>query len=122
MHESALQTPLLEQLGGQVHRVALADAAKVDAHAVPRRVHLVRLRVELEGRQPAADGDVEGAVGQGVDVLGDDQALEGRLATRVRSPEARWLMRVMSLLCRKRLNSPPRRLTRAKAACAASAA
>ena len=76
VHEGALEAPLLQQLGHEVHRIPLADAAEVDANAVGCRAHFEGIRVDLERRQAGADGDVERAVGQVVDVPGDEEAFE----------------------------------------------
>ena len=78
--EGALEAPLLEQLRHQVHRVALADTAEIDANAVGRRADHEGVGVDLERRQPGADGDVERAVGQVVDVPCDQEAFERGLA------------------------------------------
>ena len=78
--ERAVEAPVLEQLRHQVHRVALADAAEIDAHAVGRRADQEGIGIDLERRQPGADGDVERAVGQVVQVPRDEEAFERGLA------------------------------------------
>ena len=84
--ERAVEAPLLEQLRHQVHRVALADAAEIDAHAVGRRAHHEVVGVDLERRQPGADRDVERAAGQVVDVPRDERGTRAPPRRRVRSP------------------------------------
>ena len=80
MDERALEAPVLEQFRHQIHRVALADAAEIDANAVGRRADLERIGIDLERRQPGADRDVERAVGQVVHVPRDEEAFERGLA------------------------------------------
>jgi len=78
--EGPLEAPLLEQLRDQIDRVALADAAEIDADPVGGGPDLERLGVDVEPRQAGADRDVEGAAGQLVHVPRDHEALERSLA------------------------------------------
>ena len=80
MDERAVEAPVLEQFRHQIHRVALADAAEIDANAVGRRADQEGIGIDLERRQPGADRDVERAVGQVVDVPRDEEAFERGLA------------------------------------------
>ena len=78
MDERPLDPPVLEQLRHQIDGVALADAAKVHAHAIPCRADRGVFGIQFERRQPGADRDVERAAGQFVHMARDEEALHRR--------------------------------------------
>ena len=75
VHERAGDLPLFQHLRHAVDRVALADAAEVEAGSSFPRVDGELVGVELEALQPRPDRGVEGPAGQAVDVPRDLQAL-----------------------------------------------
>ena len=123
VHERSLEAPVLEQLRHQIDRVALADAAEIDLHAAScsrarrarrgrSRAMAARCRSRRRTRRRSARTCAARSRGT--------RASSG--VTRVCSPAASWLMRVMSLFGWNRLSSRSSRSTRSKAACAACAA
>ena len=74
------KSPLLEQLGHDINRVALPDAAEVDLDSALRRTDDEVVGIELERRQPRADRNVEGAARQVEHVARDYEALQRRRA------------------------------------------
>src|SRR5262249_14450431 len=78
--EGVLDPPLLEDIRPAVDRGALADPAEVEAHAVGVRADREAVAVELEGREPGAERDVERPVRPVEERLGGGQALERALA------------------------------------------
>ena len=123
VHESAADLPLLQHLRHAVDRVALADAAQVEAGSAVPRVDGELVRVELEAlaapsrsrrRRPRRSGRRRATRSPGTP---SSTGSPGWLC-----PAARWLMREMSLFSTNRLSSCSSRSTRSKAACAAWAA
>ena len=123
VNERLRETPLLAVLPSDRPRGALPMPVRSPPRRPSSRADHEVVGVELERGQSRADRDVEGAAGERERVARNREGTPASIGlTRVLSPAARWLMREMSLLGRKRLKSSSRRSTRSKPACAACAA
>jgi hypothetical protein len=76
VNQGALEPPVFEKFGHQIHGVAFADSAKVQSHIVLCRTNDALAGLELERVESGAERDVEGSPGNLVHMPRDHEALE----------------------------------------------